>query len=356
MLELHGVWLTNVDSRVLYSADAIAEAMDFLAATGFNAVFPVVWNKGFTLFPSKVMQATFEVEIDPEHQGRDPLEEVIIQAHRVGLKVIPWFEYGFVSSYKQNGGFILAKKPEWAACDSAGNLLIKNGFEWMNSLDSEVQNFLLEMILEVVRNYDVDGIQGDDRIPAFPSEGGYEEKTVKRYYQEFKSYPPKSHYNSQWLKWRADILTDFLTRLYREVKAIKPNIWVSISPNIYNWCYREYLQDYPTWMEREIVDIMHPQLYRRDFASYKSLVDRLVKQHLQKGQLPKIFPGILIKVGGYRISEDYLLRAIAYNRQKGINGEVLFFYEGLRENNDALAKALRQNFYGNAALGNSRED
>ncbi|MDY6802324.1 MAG: family 10 glycosylhydrolase [Cyanobacteriota bacterium] len=345
MSQLRGVWLSNVDSRVLYSRDAIASSMDFLAQTGFNAVFPVVWNKALTLFPSKTMLQTFGREIDPAHKGRDPLKEVIIEAHRVGLKVIPWFEYGFVSSYQQNGGPLLAKKPEWAARDSKGNLLVKNGFYWMNSLDSEVQNFLLEIILEVVRNYDVDGIQGDDRFPALPSQGGYDEKTLKRYYQEFNCSPHLCHHNPQWLKWRADILTDFLSRLYSEVKAIKPNVLVSISPGIYNWCYREYLQDYPTWMEKEIVDLIHPQLYRRDFPSYQKLVDRLVKLHCKNGQLSQIFPGILIKVGTYRITEADLLRAIAYNREMNINGEILFFYEGLRENNDALAKALRQASY-----------
>lgn len=345
MLELRGVWLTNVDSRVLYSRDAIARAMDFLAQTGFNVVFPVVWNKALTLFPSQTMLQTFGKEIDPAHKGRDPLEEVIQEAHRVGLKVIPWFEYGFVSSYKQNGGHILAKKPQWAAKDSKGNLLVKNGFEWMNSLDSEVQDFLLQIILEVVKNYDVDGIQGDDRIPALPSEGGYDEKTLQRYYQEFNCYPHFCHHNPQWLQWRAAILTDFLSRLYREVKAIKPKILVSMSPGIFNWCYREYLQDYPAWMEQEIVDLIHPQLYRRDFLSYKNLVDRLVQLHLKSGKLHQVFPGILIKVGAYRISEYELLRAIAYNRKMNINGEILFFYEGLRHNNDALAKALRQGPY-----------
>ena len=38
------------------------------------------------------------MEIDSRYQGRDPLAELIIEANRVGLKVIPWFEYGFVCS------------------------------------------------------------------------------------------------------------------------------------------------------------------------------------------------------------------------------------------------------------------
>lgn len=350
MMELRGIWLTNVDSKVLHSQDNITAAMDFLAETGFNVVFPVVWNKAYTLYPSQVMKTRFGREIDPLYKNRDPLAEVITAARRVGLKVIPWFEYGFVSSYKQNGGLLLGKKPEWAARDCRGNLLVKNGFEWMNALDEQVQNFLMDLVLEVVINYDIDGIQGDDRMPAFPSEGGYDTKTIARYYQQFSCHPPQNHKHHKWLQWRADILTDFLTRLYTEVKAIKSDIWVSMAPSFYKWSLNEYLQDYPTWMNRGIVDIIHPQLYRRDFASYKSLVQQLVKQQFASSQLPKLFPGILIKIGSYRISVDYLLEAIAYNRSVGINGEVLFFYEGLRENNDALAKALRNTVYNNAKV------
>ncbi len=63
-MKLHGIWLTNVDSKVLHSRDNIAEAMDFFAETGFNVVFPIVWNKVFTLYPSQLMQATFGREIE----------------------------------------------------------------------------------------------------------------------------------------------------------------------------------------------------------------------------------------------------------------------------------------------------
>ena len=110
---------------------------------------------------------------------------------------------------------LLAKKTEWSARDYNGNLLVKNGFEWMNVLDEEVQNFMIDLVLEVATNYDLDGIQGDDRMPpAFPSEGGYDAKTVEDYRQQFSCYPPHNHQDRKWLQWRADILTNFLTRLY----------------------------------------------------------------------------------------------------------------------------------------------
>lgn len=106
---IRGVWLTNTDSEVLSSQSTILEAMEFLADTGFNVVFPVVWNKAATLYRSKVMQQTFGWEIDSRYIGRDPLAEIVNAAHQVGIKVIPWFEYGFASSYNLNGGRLLQK-------------------------------------------------------------------------------------------------------------------------------------------------------------------------------------------------------------------------------------------------------
>ncbi|MEH2160128.1 MAG: family 10 glycosylhydrolase [Nostoc sp.] len=348
-IETRGIWLTTTDSKVLRSKERIAEAMDFLAETGFNVVFPVVWNKGVTMYPSQTMQQTFGVEIDHLSVGRDPLEEVVVEARRVGLKVIPWFEYGFASSYNLNGGVLLQKKPEWAARDINGNLLKKNGFEWLNALDSQVQEFLLNLVLEVANNYDVDGIQGDDRFPAFPCEGGYDVGTVSRYRQQFDRNPPENGKDRQWLQWRADILTDFLARLYREVKAVNPNLLVAIAPNIHDWAFQEYLQDSPTWLNRGIVDMIQPQIYRRDFGSYRAIADKLVSQQFTDATLPKLAPGILMKLGNYSISPEYLVQAIEYNRQLGIQGEVFFFYEGLRENNNTLAKVLRNGPYAKSA-------
>lgn len=141
-MKIRGVWLPNTDSLVLNSQPRIAEAMEFLAQTGFNVVFPVVWSKGFTVYPSQVMRELCGIEIDPRYQGRDPLAELTAAAKRVGIAVIPWFEYGFASSYHRNGGHLLAKKPDWAALDRHGNLLTKNKFEWMNAFHPEVQDFL----------------------------------------------------------------------------------------------------------------------------------------------------------------------------------------------------------------------
>ena len=343
---IRGVWIPSTDCKVLTSKQRIADAMDFLADTGFNTVFPVVWNRGFTAYRSQIMREQFGTEIDSRYQGRDPLAELIVEAHRVGLKVIPWFEYGFVSSYNLNGGHLLAKKPEWAARDCSGNLLKKNNFEWLNSLDAEVQDFLLGLMLEVAQNYPVNGVQGDDRI-GLPVEGGYDEKTVKRYRAECGREPPSQCRERHWLHWRADIITEFVARLHRELKAINPDLLLSMSPSPYEWGLVEYLQDSQAWVDKKLVDLLHPQFYRRDFNAYKQLVDRLIGEQLSSEQLRCVSPGILLSNRGsnYSVNPELLLQVIAYNRSRGIQGEVLFFYEGLRDNGNALAEVLKNGPY-----------
>lgn len=343
--ELRGVWITNVDSDVLSSRAKIAEAMDFLRATGINVVYPVVWNKSVTLYPSDVMEKEFGVRMDPVYSGRDPLAEIIIEAHRNGIEVVPWFEYGFASSYKSGGGPILEARPQWAAIDQEGRLVTKNGFEWLNPLDPEVQNFLASLILEVATNYDVDGVQGDDRLPAMPTLGGYDRLTVGRYKLAFGREPPTDIMDKQWVQWRAEILNKFLADLHRQIKALNPHLIVSMSPSVYDWSLFEYLQDSKNWVDRGLVDTLHPQAYRYKVADYEALIDGMVGRQFTPEQMSMLYPGVLIKVGNYRIPTADLLACISYNRKKGVAGEVLFFYEGLRRDNGELAAALRSGPY-----------
>jgi uncharacterized lipoprotein YddW (UPF0748 family) len=356
MDSIRGVWIPNTDSDFFNSRQKIEAGIQLLADTGFNTIFPVVWNKAYTLYPSRVMhqliKSSVGKEIFPALAGRDPLQEIIEAAHRHSIKVIPWFEYGFASSYQQNGGRILAQCPDWAAKDKDGNLVKKNGFEWLNALDRDVQDFMLSLILEVVQNYEVDGIQGDDRLPAMPSIGGYDAKTRQSYCQETGREPPSNAFDPNWLKWRSAILTEFLARLCRTLKAINPQLIISMAPSPYPFGFREYLQDYPTWINQNLVDLLHPQLYRRQVSAYTGLVDEMIRPfRSEPAQFAKLFPGILIRSGSYRIDPNQLWQCIQYNRRAGLHGEVLFFFQQLDDNNGELAKFLQQANY--AALGNA---
>jgi len=359
--ELRGVWITNVDSDVLSSKAKIAEAMNYLADRGFNVIYPVVWNKGFTLFPSDVAEDSIGVRQDPvfANVNRDPLQEIITEAHRVGMEVIPWFEYGFASIWGQpSGGHIIEANPHWASRDVNGNIANRNNFYWMNAIHPSVQEFMLGIMEESIENYDVDGVQGDDRLPAMSSTAGYSDYTKQLYRDEHNGNEPPSFYNDQdFLAWKAGKLTKFAGDLYRMVKDKDSLLTVSLSPSIYSFSYDNYLQDWPAWLDSGYVDTIHPQAYRYDISSYRGIIRTMLGQqpfssqgYIHRFFRPQIFPGVLIKAGGTFNDEDFVLSAIEFNREYDLRGEVYFFFEGLDEKNNNLADTLYKYKYDQPAL------
>lgn len=375
--ELRGVWVTNVASDVLNNKARIAAAMDYLASNGINVIFPVVWNKAETQYRSQIMLDLFGNEIDPLYgaQGRDPLAELIVEAHRNGMEVMPWFEYGFAAIFgDQTGGRIIQKFPHWAAVDVNGAFTPKNGFYWMNAIHPEVQDFISSLIHEVIDNYDIDGIQGDDRLPAMASELGYDDYTVELYKSEHNgASPPAFFKNNEWLIWRADKLTNYLGRLYRSVKEKDENLIVSMSPSPYRFGFNEYLQDIPRWLDSNYVDIIHPQLYRFNPTDYLRELNNaagfkcgssgfncndpneLVGGYIKSRDTHKFFPGIIIRSGNNNAGPAAVRQKLAYNRDLGVKGEVFFFYEGMGANNSFLADTLKKYFYQQPAVLPFRE-
>lgn len=365
--ELRAVKITNVDSDVMYSDDAIAEAMDYLAGIGINAILPVVQNAGYTQYPSEVMDRYFDRPIDPRMDGRDPLAVIIHEARRVGIEVYPWFEYGFAVHYSggnpATGGFIGQRYPDWLARHPSGDICKKNGFEWMSGINPDVQAFMLELVMEVVRNYDVDGIEFSDRMPALPRECGYDDATVGVYRSEHDgSDPPTYDRNASWMRWRADKLNRFYADVRDSVLSFDPELLVASSPSIYPWAYVEYLQDPVTWASEGIIDHLVPQLYRYNITDYVFELDKTLAA-LPAARRDIYFAGILMNTGSYRVSPEFLGEMIDANREAGVAGEAFFFYEGLRKNDNELGDYLAEDYYTEPAvvprparLTSSRED
>ena len=328
---VRGVWLTNVASQVLYSAEGIKAAVKNCRKSGINHIFVVMWNKGRTLYPSKVMRDSFGIEIEEALQGRDPLRELIDAAHADSIKVYAWMEYGFAAENSGFGEHILRLRPHWAALGQDGKVVVKNGFKWMNSLNPTVQNFMMALLKEVVVKYpDLDGIQGDDRLPALPSEGGYNPEILAAYKSENNGAEPTHFKTDQtWVNWRAERLNQFAKRIYTELKAIRPGLKIAMSPSIFPFAKTEYLQDWPTWVQNGWLDLISPQIYRYDLTAYSNELTKIISQQIPTDKLHLLAPGVLLKLGTYKPSEDFLKLMVKENRLRKINGELFFFYEGL---------------------------
>lgn len=342
-----GVWVSNVGSTALSSPANIDITVNKIDELGFNCAFVVVYNKTQTLHKSTILKQALGASSEADVQiypGWDPLKIFIDKAHAKGVKVIAWFEYGFASHYAGMPSPLLVAHPDWAALDMSGANSAKNSFYWLNGYLPEVQKYMTDLIAEVVKNYEVDGIQGDDRLPSMPINSGYDTKTIQLYQKETGKAAPSSDTDTDWMQWRANKLTDFGKNLYTAVKAIKPACAVTFSPSTSGWSYQNYLQQWDKWLEKGFVDIISPQLYRNEsqgLKSYTDLVDKELSDVINRGSgyKKRYFPGILIKSGTYQTTDNYLADCIKYNRLNGIEGEVFFYFDGL-DNNQKVFRAF----------------
>lgn len=327
---LHGVWVTNVASTSMRSKQDVAETIRICRQNGVNAVFVVVWNGGLTTYPSDVLERHIGVRQSPAFKGFDPLAEYVTQGHQAGIQVHAWFEYGFAHHYGPDADVWTKKYPQWDGVSEKGTPLVKNGFVWWNSLDPAPQSFLRQLVCEVVSKYDVDGVQGDDRLPAMPSEGGYDPATLAAFRADTGYVGKPDPKEGTWVQWRCDRLSDFAKSLYDDVKRVRQDCQVSWAPSIYPWSKEEYLQDWPAWLRGGYADFIVPQVYRYKPKEYDATLSQLRNQ-LTTSELGKVFPGMLTALGGgYRASASFMEHMRASNRGLGFQGECLFYFESLR--------------------------
>jgi uncharacterized lipoprotein YddW (UPF0748 family) len=399
--ELRGVWLTNIDSQVLFSTEALTSAVDQLAALNFNTLYPVVWNWGFTLYPSRTAQRELGVsqhlyaDLRPPQLGvregdRDMLQEAIDLGHAKGMAVIPWFEFGFMAPanyelYRRHPDWFTQKrveplapeavkgkpptqvpsqKPaEWIGSPPAevlirdqqrvdhwlaqakqldgelelepvvpvdpgiwmeGNVIPRR---WLNPFHPQAQKFLLELINELVTDYEVDGFQFDDHL-GLPVEFGYDPYTINLYRAEHNGQEPPANYQDPgWVAWRANKISDFLAEVFKLVKARRPQAVVSISPNPYPFAYGNYLQDWPTWVNRGLVEELVVQIYRSDQNRF---IWEMNKPSLQAAlrAIPTSV-GILSGLRAAPVGMSHIGDQIKAVRDRNLAGMSFFFYESL---------------------------
>jgi uncharacterized lipoprotein YddW (UPF0748 family) len=328
--EIRGVWLTNIDSDVLFSQTKTTEAIATLATLNFNTLYPTVWNWGYTLYPSTVAEEVTGSLLDPTEglQGRDILAEISEQARERGMAVIPWFEFGFMAPADSE----LAKRhPEWLTQRRDGSTIWWEGDVhqrvWLNPLHPEVKQFITDLIVEIVSKYDVDGIQLDDHF-GFPAEFGYDDLTVELYQQEHGGkMPPDNSQDEEWIRWRAAKITAYMQELFAAIKQSNPKVIVSLSPNPQDFSLNSFLLDWQKWEQMGLIEELVLQVYRRDRDSFRQELEQpeviAARNHIPVGI------GILTGLKGRPVLFDTIKQQVETTRDRDFGGVSFFFYESL---------------------------
>lgn len=326
--EIRGVWMTTNDKDILEDPGKLRDAVSKLKQLNFNTIYPVIWNSGYVMYPSPVAQ---QRDIQPfvyrGLDGQDMLGDLIAKSHRQGLLVIPWFEFGFMAPPTSE---LALNNPDWLTQKQDGSQTSNEaGGEvvWLNPFHPEVQKFITEIVLEVTTQYNADGIQFDDHM-SLPSEFGYDAYTVALYTKETKKTPPTDFEDPAWVRWRANKITAFMSQLNQSVKAVKPNAIFSISPNYYEFAYKNHLQDWLAWVRLDIADELIVQVYRPNLESFVGKINRPEMQEAKQ----KIPTGVGIMTGlrNRPVSMQQIQSQVHAVQEYGL-GVAFFYYESLWE-------------------------
>lgn len=316
------VWLTNVDSQVMNSRTNLAEGLQRLAALGFDTIYPAVWQRGYTLYPSEVAKELTGALVLPNSpfEGRDLLAEIVELAQPLGIRVMPWFEYGLMVPPQSA---LTHQYRDLLGCDRSGNVhRTTNGKSdpqvWLNPCHDRVRKFMVDLITDVVCRYPVAGIQLDDHF-AFPVELGYDRLTQQLFQHQSECL--------NWNQWRTAQLTALLSQIVSSVRSSRTDCQISISPNPLSFAKSHYLGDWQQWHNLGLIDELVLQVYRDRLDVFSHELAKPEVRAIQT-KIPTII-GILTGLKTHPIATETIARQVEMIGAKGFDGCACFFYETL---------------------------
>lgn len=274
--EFRGVWIVTVDNidwplrgdnnTASQKADFI-RLLDMHKKNGMNAVIVQVRPSADAFYPSSYepwsqwLTGRQGVAPNPYY---DPLKFMIDEAHKRGMEFHAWLNpYRAVFDIKKSSiswSHITKKHPEW--------FLTYGEKKYFNPSNLLAQNFVVDVVREIVRKYDVDAIHMDDYFYPYRIYG--------------KEFPDAFFYNNAKTKlslddWRRSNVDTIILKLSLAIKKEKPWVKFGISP-FSVWRnkdkdsqgseslamqtnYDDLYADILLWLKKKWIDYVVPQLY-----------------------------------------------------------------------------------------------
>lgn len=241
-----------------------------------NAIIAQVRRRGDAFYQSSLEPRAKDPNLGA---GFDPLQDLITKAHAAGLEVHAWLvTLPVTGSTSSDPGHVWQKHGPKAAGRANWAMVTYDG-ETPGFLDPghpDAVDYTVSVYLDVLKHYDVDGLQLDYVRYGAPT-WGYNPTAVARFNQQTNRTGRPAPTDPVWMQWRRDQVTNLVRKLYVEAMAIKPSVKISAATiawgdgpkNEAGWFqtqpYKEVLQDWRSWLEEGILDIAMPMTYQREF-------------------------------------------------------------------------------------------
>jgi len=370
--EFRGVWIatvTNIDwpSKQGLSADQQKQELIGILnqhkKNGLNAVFlqirptaDALYAKSRELWSHWLMG---KQGLAPA-PGYDPLEFAIKEAHFRGMELHAWFNpyrATMSASAITSEDHITKKRPE-LFYTYGGQKLFDPGLP-------EVREYIIQVILDVVKGYDIDGVHFDDYFYPYRIAG-----QVIKDSATFAKYPNGFTKIDDWRRNNVDMLikavNDSVHHYKKYVKfGVSPfGIWRNFREDTLGSKtnglsnYGELYADSRKWIKEGWVDYINPQIYftfSRAVAPFGVLLDwwsnNTFGRHLYIGQAAYLVHGMPSRQEAAWGNLSEIPNQIRYMRTNNrVQGSVFFSSKSLSTVARAVADSLKNDLYKYQAL------
>lgn len=345
--------IENDEARIQKTKDELIAILDRSVEMNMNAVFFQVSPEGDAFYKSDIVNwSRYLTGTYGKNPGFDPLAFAIEEAHKRNLELHAWFNPYRVSMNTTDATIeslnidksVYQEHPEWIRT-------VKSRFVVDPGIP-EAREWVKQRVMEVVNNYDVDGIHFDDYF------------YYESYIGELKDSETYRKYNfgqfSNLGDWRRNNTYLLVKEISNEIRTAKPWVKFGVSPagiwgnkkdghvngsntNAGLPNYDKSFADTKKWVEEEIIDYIAPQVYFTfenssapygEVASWWSDVIRGRNVHLYMGQaLYKINDSYDQYFNGDHTLEEFP-RQLKFNVMKPeVMGSIMFRFQNFNDTN-----------------------
>ena len=349
--DFKGVWVATVynldypSNQTLDTSVLKAEAISILNNVkniGLNAVFLQVRPSADSFYKSSIFPwsryLTGNSGVAPNN-GFDPLEFWIEEAHKRGIELHAWINPYRITKNGDEEYNLISKNspaklhPDYVVKYSDGNYYFNPGIP-------AVRKLVIDGVLEIIKNYDVDGIHMDDYF--YPGTDFDDLDAYRKYGVNFSNIDD----------WRRENVNSLIKDLRDAIKKVDKNIVFGISPSGI-WAnsknnplgsdtsgtesYYSHYADTRKWAMDGIIDYIAPQIYwerGNKYADYITLVNWW--SDVTKNSTTKLYIGLAdyrttgakkdsVWYNGKEIAEEMNINS----KSKIISGEIHYRYSSL---------------------------
>ena len=314
--------------------------MDGAKAAGITTVHVIAKHDEDDVLPSGT--AFYGSSIAPVWSGAaswEPLEAAVAEGHQRGLKIYAW-----VPQFHDQ--VAATAHPEWemriAVDGRAVPYSAQSSSYFVNPIDPEVRAYEQSIIEEIVRNYNVDGVDLDwvrfdnmnmDVGPVSraiaASEAGIDPLTL-----DF-TLPPDDPQLAGWQAWRTAKIADHVHSVRAAIDAIRPG--VHLAAFILPQSFTEVGQDLAQFADA--LDEVEPMCYFRDWGFDPSwVVDECMRDVAAKIASARAETQIVPTLGTNEAAEDITAAVAALNVEYPALTAIAWFTHG-GWSNEGMAEA-----------------